>query len=303
MRQIKLSAASAPLQLVQDPALDAHGVRLSVLRLDLLHPFISGNKWFKLRPVLEKAQAQGQRTLLSFGGAWSNHLLALAAAGQQAGFTTIGLVRGEVLRPLNPVLAAAEAFGMHLVSVSRTEYRERHTPAFLQAVQSRWPQACIIPEGGATLDGAIGCQEIARALRWTWSAASPRRVALATATGTTLAGLVSALEETVQVEATLVLKGEDRLSEQVRRWLALLPAGPRARWQIVPGWHAGGYARRCPELDAFIAGFVGRTGIPLEPVYTGKMMWSVYGRIASGEIPPGSEVIAIHTGGISPPAT
>ena len=294
---------SAPLQPVRDTLLDAHGVRLRVLRLDLLHPFISGNKWFKLRPVLEQAQSLGQRTLLSFGGAWSNHLLALAAAGQQAGFTTIGLVRGEVLRPLNPVLTAAEAFGMTLVPVSRTEYRERHTQAFLQAVQERWPQAHVIPEGGATLDGVLGCQEIANALRWTVPATSPRRVILATATGTTLAGLVSALDESVRVEATLVLKGEDRLSAQVQHWLAQLPPGPRAEWQIVQGWHAGGYARRCPELDAFIAGFVARTGIPLEPVYTGKMMWSLYGRIANGEIPRDSEVIAIHTGGIPPTAT
>lgn len=294
---------SAPLQPVRDTLLDAHGVRLRVLRLDLLHPFISGNKWFKLRPVLEQAQSLGQRTLLSFGGAWSNHLLALAAAGQQGGFTTIGLVRGEVLRPLNPVLAAAEAFGMTLVPVSRTEYRERDTQAFLQSVQERWPQAHVIPEGGATLDGVLGCQEIAGALRWTVPATSPRRVILATATGTTLAGLVSALDESVRVEATLVLKGEDRLSAQVQHWLAQLPPGPRAEWQIVQGWHAGGYARRCPELDAFIAGFVARTGIPLEPVYTGKMMWSLYGRIANGEIPPDSEVIAIHTGGIPPTAT
>ncbi len=303
MRQIKLSATSAPLQAVQDAVLDAHEISLSVLRLDLLHPFISGNKWFKLRPVLERAQAQGQRTLISFGGAWSNHLLALAAAGQQAGFTTIGLVRGEVLRPLNPVLAAAEAFGMQLLPVSRTAYRERHTDAFLQALRERWPQAHLIPEGGATLDGVLGCQEIARALRWTGSATRPRRVALATATGTTLAGLVSALDESVRVEATLVLKGEDRLSAQVQHWLEQLPAGPRADWQIVQGWHAGGYARSHPGLDTFIAGFTARTGIPLEPVYTGKMMWSVYGRIVRGEIPPGSEIIAIHTGGIPPSAT
>jgi 1-aminocyclopropane-1-carboxylate deaminase len=303
VRQIKLSATSAPLQAVHDAVLDAHGIRLNVLRLDLLHPFISGNKWFKLRPVLERAQTLGQRTLISVGGAWSNHLLALAAAGQQAGLTTIGLVRGEVLRPLNPVLAAAEAFGMTLVPVSRTDYREHHTQAFRQAVQERWPQAHVIPEGGATLDGVLGCQEIAHALRWTAPAKSPRRVILATATGTTLAGLVSALDESVRVEATLVLKGEDRLSAQVQHWLAQLPPGPRAEWQIVQGWHAGGYARRCPELDAFITGFVARTGIPLEPVYTGKMMWSLYGRIANGEIPPDSEVIAIHTGGIAPRTT
>ncbi len=303
MRQIKLSATAAPLQPVHDAVLQAHGVSLSVLRLDLLHPHISGNKWFKLRPVLEQAQAQGQRTLLSFGGAWSNHLLALAAAGQQAGFTTIGLVRGEVLRPLNPVLAAAEAFGMQLLPVSRTDYRESHSDVFLQALRERWPQALIIPEGGASLQGVLGCQEIAQALRWHMQDACARHVTLATATGTTLAGLVSALDETVCVDATLVLKGEDRLSAEVRQWLEQLPTGPRARWQILQGWHAGGYARCTPELAAFIAGFMARTGIPLEPVYTGKMMWSVYERIAGGQIPAGSEVIAIHTGGIPPTAT
>lgn len=303
MRQITLAVPDIPLQSVHDPVLDAHGVRLAVLRLDLLHPFISGNKWFKLRPVLEQAQAMGQKTLLSFGGAWSNHLLALAAAGQEFGFSTIALVRGEVLRPLNPVLHAAEAFGMQLVPVTRADYRQRHSAAFLQSLRERWPQARIIPEGGATLEGVVGCQDIARALRWTLPATGPRRVALATATGTTLAGLVSALDDTVCVDATLVLKGEDRLSAQVRQWLEQLPAGPRADWGVVQGWHGGGYARRCPELDAFMAGFTARTGIALEPVYTGKMMWSVYGRILQGEIPPGSEVIAIHTGGIVPGMT
>lgn len=306
MRQIKLPDADVPLQPLNDEFLRARNVRVAVLRLDLLHPYVSGNKWFKLRFSLEDAWRQGRRTLLSFGGAYSNHLLALAAAGHEFGFATVGLVRGEVRQPLNPVLRAAQAFGMRLVPVTRSDYRNKHLPDYQYALREAWGDAYIIPEGGATLAGARGCMAIAEMLRWPHEPSAARIVTLATATGTTLAGLVAGLGPEVRVDATLVLKGEDRCSVQVQAWLWQLagqrPALSHASWQVVEGWHAGGYARATPALLAFIDDFVARTGIALEPVYTGKMMWSLYGRIASGEIPEGAAVIAIHTGGIAPPA-
>lgn len=300
MRQIKLPDATVPLQRLHDPLLQAQGVAVSVLRLDLIHPWVSGNKWFKLRLSLEQARQLGRHTLLSFGGAWSNHLLALAAAGREFGFATIGIVRGEVLRPLNPVLQSAENFGMTLVPMDRTRYRLKHTAGFLGELHAEWGEFHIIPEGGASLEGVLGSMEIADSVRWSDPLASARIVTLACATGTTLAGLVAGLGETVRVDATLVLKGEDLVSAQVLDWLAQLPPGPRAAWQVLPDWHCGGYARSTPELLQFMSHCTGNTGVPLEPVYSGKMMWSLYSRIARGEIPGGAEVIAIHTGGILP---
>lgn len=304
MRQIKLPDANLALQRVQDDRLRERGITLSVLRLDLIHPFVSGNKWFKLRPYLEQARAIGCKRVLSFGGAFSNHLLALAAAGREFGFATIGIVRGELMQPLNPVLQAAQDFGMTLLPLSRTAYREKDTPEFLNSLAVQWGDVLVIPEGGASLAGVLGSMTIADGLRWQAPPGCARIVTLASATGTTLAGVVAAMGEDVQVDATLVLKGEDRVSAQVSQWLSQLAASGQgtcaARWQVLQGWHCGGYARYTSELVEFIEEFSSRTSIPLEPVYTGKMLWSVYKRIASGEIPEGAEVIAIHTGGILP---
>jgi len=300
VRQIKLPDNEVPLQRLQDAHLNAFDVSVSVLRLDLLHPYVCGNKWFKLRLPLEQARRDGCNRLLSFGGAYSNHLLALAAAGREFGFATVGMVRGEVLRPLNPVLQAAQAMGMTLVPMSREAYREKTAPAVLRAIAQEWGEVHVIPEGGASLNGVMGCMAIADSLRWSRERPAARIVTLASATGTTLAGLVAGLDESVRVDATLVLKGEERISAQVQDWLSRLCLSRQARWQVLQGWHCGGYAKTTPELDLFIGGFTARTGVPVEPVYTGKMLWSLYRRIESGEIPAGAEVIAIHTGGIVP---
>ena len=300
MRQIKLPAVQVPLQRLQDPLFQAHDVTVSMLRLDLIHPWLSGNKWFKLRLSLEQARQQGRTVLLSFGGAWSNHLLALAAAGREFGFATIGMVRGEVLRPLNPLLRAAEDFGMRLVPIDRSAYRNKHSAEFLCNLRDEWGDVHVIPEGGASLEGVLGSMEIADYLQWSDLPASARIVTLACATGTTLAGVVAGLGADVQVDATLVLKGEDRISAQVRDWLAQLPRAPHAAWTVLEGWHCGGYARSTPELLEFMRRFTQSNGIPLEAVYTGKMLWSLYSRIENGEIPAGASIIAIHTGGILP---
>lgn len=302
MRKIKLPADDAllPLQPLHDSLLQSHGVSVSVLRLDLVHPFICGNKWFKLRVPLEQARQSGQRTLLSFGGAYSNHLLALAAAGHEFGFATIGMVRGEVLRPLNPVLQAAESFGMTLLAMSRTAYRDKTSADFQRQLRDDWGDVHVIPEGGASLAGVLGSMDIARHLRWSVAQSSARVVTLATATGTTLAGLLAGLTQPCQVDAVLVLKGEDIVSPQVRAWLAEAPATCEAPWRVLGGWHCGGYARTTPVLSAFMQEFTARHGIPLDHVYTGKMMASLYRRIETGEIAPGTQVIAIHTGGILP---
>ncbi len=273
-----------------------------MLRLDLLHPQISGNKWFKLRLNLQAARARGYDTVLSFGGAYSNHLHALAAAGKMQGFKTIGVVRGEPVVPINATLAFAREHGMELYHVTRADYRNKSDPAFLASLQERFGEFFLIPEGGANIAGVQGCADIAGLLHWSAPAAatssrSERVVALACGTGTTLAGLLLGRKEDYRILGVSALKG-DFLENDVRKALQNCGVADPGNWRITEEWHGGGFARFSPELLDFIQDFRRRTGIPLEPVYTGKLLLGLYRMMERGEFPRGTEIIAIHTGGL-----
>lgn len=294
-----MSVSASVLEDVQDPWLQAQGIRLRMLRLDRIHPQISGNKWFKLKHNLRAAQASGEGTLLSFGGAWSNHLLALAEAGRLSGLRTIGVVRGEVVDTPSPVLQRCAEAGMVLHHVSRSDYRNKHEEDFIAALHERFGSFHLIPEGGSNLDGVRGCADIVPLLGLEEGAA-PLMVALACGTAATLAGMLLALPVSATAVGISVLKGEDTLSAQVEKWLQICGQTQPCAWQIDTRFHCGGYARRTPQLLDFIAGFEQRTGIPLEPVYTGKLMLGLYHLIEEGRWSPGSELVAIHTGGLFP---
>lgn len=273
-----------------------------MLRLDLLHPQISGNKWFKLRLNLQAARERGYDTVLSFGGAYSNHLHALAAAGKMQGFKTIGVVRGEPVVPINATLAFAREHGMELYHVTRADYRNKSDPAFLASLQKRFGEFFLIPEGGANIAGVQGCADIAGLLHWSAPAAatssrSERVVALACGTGTTLAGLLLGRKEDYRILGVSALKG-DFLENDVRKALQNCGVADPGNWRITEEWHGGGFARFSPELLDFIQDFRRRTGIPLEPVYTGKLLLGLYRMMERGEFPRGTEIIAIHTGGL-----
>lgn len=274
-----------------------------MLRLDLLHPQISGNKWFKLRLNLQAARERGYDTVLSFGGAYSNHLHALAAAGKMQGFKTIGVVRGEPVVPINATLAFAREHGMELYHVTRADYRNKSDPAFLASLQERFGKFFLIPEGGANIAGVQGCADIAGLLHWsapaaaTASSRSERVVALACGTGTTLAGLLLGRKEDFRILGVSALKG-DFLENDVRKALQNCGVADPGNWRITSEWHGGGFARFSPELLDFIQDFRRRTGIPLEPVYTGKLLLGLYRMMERGEFPRGTEIIAIHTGGL-----
>ncbi len=273
-----------------------------MLRLDLLHPQISGNKWFKLRLNLQAARERGYDTVLSFGGAYSNHLHALAAAGKMQGFKTIGVVRGEPVVPINATLAFAREHGMELYHVTRADYRNKSDPAFLASLQKRFGEFFLIPEGGANIAGVQGCADIAGLLHWSAPAAatssrSERVVALACGTGTTLAGLLLGRKEDYRILGVSALKG-DLLENDVRKALQNCGVADPGNWRITEEWHGGGFARFSPELLDFIQDFRRRTGIPLEPVYTGKLLLGLYRMMERGEFPRGTEIIAIHTGGL-----
>lgn len=273
-----------------------------MLRLDLLHPQISGNKWFKLRLNLQAARERGYDTVLSFGGAYSNHLHALAAAGKMQGFKTIGVVRGEPVVPINATLAFAREHGMELYHVTRADYRNKSDPAFLASLQERFGEFFLIPEGGANIAGVQGCADIAGLLHWSAPAAatssrSERVVALACGTGTTLAGLLLGRKVDYRILGVSALKG-DFLENDVRKALQNCGVADPGNWRITEEWHGGGFARFSPELLDFIEDFRHRTGIPLEPVYTGKLMLGLYRMLERGEFSRGTEIIAIHTGGL-----
>lgn len=286
------------LDSVDDPLLNGLGIELRMLRLDEIHPQISGNKWYKLKHNLLAARAQSHNTVLSFGGAYSNHLVALAAASNACALQSIGIIRGEAPSQLNPALEFVQSQGMALHFISRSDYRHKEDPVFINELEQRFGSFYMIPEGGSNLLGIKGCMEIAAHLRWSHDPA-PRFVFMACGTAATLTGVVSAVSPGCEVVGVSVLKGRDTLSEQVSAWLHMLASKPAVQWSIKTGFHHGGYGKTSAELTSFIEAFEERTGIPLEPIYTGKMMWGLYQMIESGEIGRGAQIIALHTGGLT----
>jgi len=305
--KMKLSSSqifSIPrLDSVQTALTIKHNILLKVLRLDLINPLISGNKWYKLKYNLQLAQRQGHTRLLSFGGAWSNHLYALSAAAKVFNFESVGIVRGELPVPLNPVLEFALSQGMQLFPVTRADYRNKSNTDFLQKLHEHFGDFYLIPEGGSNNQGVQGCAELARNLQWE-SASVPRYVMLACGTGTTMAGLLAGLsadradQRCVQVIGISVLKGGDFLSKDIKQFLSESSICDSGNWQLRTDFHCGGYARHTQNLLDFIDTFSTESAVPLEPVYTGKLFFALSNLIASGEIPAGSEVIVVHSGGI-----
>ena len=275
----------SPLHPVHHPLLDAHGVRLWCKRDDLIHPTLSGNKWRKLKYHLQQARAQGKTHLLSFGGAYSNHIHALAAAGLRSGLRTTGIIRGEADSVSNATLSAAKGWGMDLVFVDRQSYRRRQDPDWL--AQFAAPDTLIVPEGGSSPLAIPGVAELVAEVPF-----SPDLWVLPCASGGTLAGK----RAREQILAIAVLKGGGFIADEVCQ---LYPAAAITDgWRIALDHHDGGYARFSPALWQWVQAFSAHTGLPLEPIYSGKAMWGLFRELAAGRIPRGSEVVFIHTGGL-----
>jgi len=279
----------SPLQQIRHPLLTQFGVELWCKRDDLIHPAISGNKWRKLKYHLHHAREQGKTHLLSFGGAYSNHIHALAAAGSQYGLRTTGIIRGESDAVSNPTLTDARRWGMDLVFVDRQSYRRRQDPEWL--AQFAAPDTLIVPEGGSSPLALPGVAELVDEVPF-----SPDLWVLPCASGGTLAGLVSAKREQVQILAIAVLKGAGFITDEVCRLYP--PAASMGGWQVALDHHDGGYARFSPALWQWVKAFSASTDLPLEPIYSGKAMWGLFRELAAGHIAPGSKIIFIHTGGM-----
>ena len=265
------------------------GFEISIKRLDLVHPHISGNKFFKLKYNLLAAQQQGYKKLLTFGGAYSNHIAATAYAAQLFGFESLGIIRGEELasKPLNLTLNTAQQFGMQLQFVMRETYRQKQSPAYLAQLQQDYPEYYVIPEGGTNPLAIQGCTEIL-------SDADRQNYALiccAVGTGGTIAGLIEASHSQQQVLGFFALKG-DFLCREIQQLTE------KRNWQITDQYCCGGYAKTTPELLQFIRTFEQQYNIPLEQIYTGKMLLGLIDLIQQGTFPKDHRILVIHSGGL-----
>ncbi|MFV0133699.1 1-aminocyclopropane-1-carboxylate deaminase/D-cysteine desulfhydrase [Streptomyces sp. HMX87] len=281
----------SPVREVRDDRFDGRGVRLLLKRDDLVHPELVGNKWRKLVPNLAAA---GGRPVVTFGGAYSNHLRATAAAGRLLGVPTVGVVRGHELadRPLNPSLARCAADGMRLHFVDRSTYRRKAEPgtlaAILRACDAR--DACVVPEGGSNAAAVRGCRALGEELRDRADVA-----AVACGTGGTLAGLAAGLSPGQRALGVAVLKG-GFLSGDVRRLQEEAFGSPRGDWQVVDRFHCGGYGRLPPGLDAFAADFERRHGLAVERLYVAKLLHGLLVLTEEGAFPRGTTLAAVITG-------
>ncbi len=284
----------SPLQAVQLPLLQHKGVELFIKRDDLLHPQVSGNKWRKLKYNLLHAQQTGARRLLSFGGAYSNHIHALAHAGRLLDFDTIGVIRGGPFADPSPTLREVQACGMRLYHVSRQQYRLRHAEDFQHQLRRRFGDFLSLPEGGSNSLALRGCAELVAELDAQLDEYDV--VCVPCGTGGTLAGIAAALLPGRRAVGVAVLKGAAFLRGEVRRLLA--QAGADGEFSLWLDYHGGGYARCDETLLRFMEDWRRDTGIELDAVYTGKMMRGLLAAIERDYFPPGSRIVAVHTGGL-----
>ncbi|HEY2064212.1 MAG TPA: pyridoxal-phosphate dependent enzyme, partial [Amycolatopsis sp.] len=252
-----------------------------------LHPDVPGNKWRKLKNNLAAAREQGHRRLLTFGGAYSNHLRATAAAGKHFGFDTVGVVRGEEHRPLNESLAYAERQGMRLTYLDRATYRRKTEPDVLAGLAARFGPCYVLPEGGSNGLAARGCAELPTEITEDFDV-----ICCACGTGATLAGIAAGLRPGQRALGFAVLKG-DFLEREVRRLQQKAFGTETRNWSLDSGFPFGGYAKRTTELDTFIADFQACHGVALDWVYEAKMMYGLLQRITAGTFAPGSTVVAV----------
>ncbi len=278
---------NSPVEVLDLPLLRERKVQVSVKRDDLIHPFISGNKWRKLKYILAQALEDRKKTLVTFGGAWSNHLLATACAGAKFGFKTHGFVRGEMVS--NPVLSMCRLYGMKLQFVDRASYRDKE---MLYEQNFSEQDAVYIGEGGFSVDATLGCKEIVQELPQEYE-----HVFVASGTGTTVAGLATGVFEqnlSTRVHSIPVLKGGDFLKSDVQS----LGVNPE-NITFHTNYHFGGYAKYTAELLAFVTEFVQNTGIMIEPTYTGKAFYALFDLVKQDYFVPGDQVVIIHTGGLT----
>ena len=288
------SNSITPLQKINDPLIAAAGVELYLKRDDLLHPQVSGNKWRKLKYNFLEAEKLGFNKIITFGGAYSNHIAATAAAGRALGFQTIGIIRGNELHShSNPTLFLAAANGMELIFVSREEYREKQN-----LIETFGNDSYTLPEGGSN---ALAVKGVAEVVPETVEQLGFRPTYLATAVGTggTFAGLCSQTNIETRVLGFTVLKNGQYLLTDINHWIAQQQPLENVSYEIFWDFHCGGYGKITPHLQHFMQDFEQRTNVFLDPIYTAKMLFGIYEIIKRGNyFVAGDSIVALHTGGL-----
>lgn len=276
-------------QKIDLPLLTKKGIKLYVKREDTIHPIISGNKFRKLKYNILEAKKQGLPKLLTFGGAYSNHILATACAGMEHSFDTIGVIRGEELSLKwedNPTLSMAKQYGMELEFITRELYRQKNDAHFLDALKDKFGHFYLLPEGGTNNLAIKGCEEILNEEDGHFN-----YICACVGTGGTLSGLINSAKEGQMVLGFPALKG-DFLRDDIRKFAR------NTNWKLIADYHFGGYAKITKELIQFINKFKEETGIPLEPVYTGKLFFGLVDLISKDYFKKGTRILAIHSGGL-----
>lgn len=264
-------------------------IALFIKREDLIHPFVSGNKFRKLKYNLLQANAENHDTLVTFGGAFSNHIAAVAYAGKENGFRTIGIIRGEELSDKideNPTLRFANECGMQFEFITREAYRQKDEDVFLSLLREQFGAFYLIPEGGTNDLAVKGCEEILQEEDRQFD-----YICCAVGTGGTVSGIINSALPHQKVLGFPALKG-DFLKDEIRNFAS------DGNWELITDYHFGGYGKVNAELIAFINEFYGAYAIPLDPVYTGKMVFGVMDLIAKDYFPENSRILMVHTGGI-----
>lgn len=265
------------------------GIELYIRREDLLHPEVSGNKFRKLKYNMAAAWTNGHHQVLTFGGAYSNHIAATAAAGRILGISTIGVIRGEEIASCyqdNPTLKKAAADGMQFKFVTRTAYRAKETASFLADLETEFGDFYLVPEGGTNLEAVRGTAEILQEEDEKYD-----YVCCAVGTGGTIAGIINASFEHQQILGFPALKG-DFLQAKIAKY------AEKENWQLETAYHFGGYAKYNADLLGFIRNFERETGILLDPIYTGKLLFGIFDLIVQNRFKNNSKILAIHTGGL-----
>jgi 1-aminocyclopropane-1-carboxylate deaminase len=269
-------------------------IRLFIKREDLIHPFVSGNKFRKLKYNIQEAKCQKKHTLLTFGGAFSNHIVATAVAGNLAGLKTIGVIRGEELTKdfdktiaTNASLREAHQNGMQFHFVTRERYREKNNTSFIDDLKNQFGDFYLVPEGGTNVLAVKGCEEILID-----SDKEFNYICCAVGTGGTVSGLINATKNNQKVLGFPALKG-DFLRKEIGAFI-----NQKENWKLITDYHFGGYAKYTAELIAFINQFKEETTIQLDPIYTGKMLFGIVDLIKNNYFSENSKILAVHTGGI-----
>lgn len=284
-----VSLESITLDGIDLPIFNEKKVSVDVLRLDKMHPVISGNKWFKLKYYLQAAKEERKKLLLTFGGAYSNHIVATAAAGKLLGFKTAGIIRGEKPRVLSQTLKESANYGMELFFVSRRDYRDKALPSEISAIMQDF---YLVPEGGYGKPGVVGAAEILNYC----GKEEYSHITCAVGTSTTMAGLLKSSLPGQEIIGISVLKNHMNLEKDLLKLVDDEKLGKLFR--IIHDYHFGGYAKYSDELIAFMNEFYARTKIPSDFVYTAKLFFAIADMIRTDSFAEGSKILVIHSGGL-----